>query len=59
MPDPADTKPCPFCGTYDPSIDEVQPGVWALACNECGAIGPHYDTGTAPERAIAAWNMRP
>jgi Lar family restriction alleviation protein len=54
-------QPCPFCGDPDPSIDEIDNDVWAVVCNDCGAIGPHLtDDGSKVlgERAIALWNGR-
>jgi Lar family restriction alleviation protein len=50
--------PCPFCGDADPKHDEIKPGVHALVCDSCGAVGPHYESGTKAETAIFAWNAR-
>ena len=52
-------KPCPFCKDADPQVDEVSPGIHALVCQGCGAIGP-CDTNIqqTAEQAIAAWNGR-
>lgn len=54
--------PCPFCGDSDPAIDEVEIGVHAVVCNDCGCTGPieRFNEGTvqSPERAIELWNRR-
>lgn len=64
-------KPCPFCGRaaqlrsrsgYDYGAD-----VHWVACNVCGAQGPHFMSGGhqgaptyegARARAVATWNQR-
>ncbi len=54
-------KRCPFCGDADPSIDEVDVGVWVLVCEGCQCMGPvqRYESGQQPpERAIELWNRR-
>ncbi len=51
--------PCPFCGNTDPSIDEIDSGIWALCCDECRTIGPHTDGEQQPADAIKKWNERP
>ena len=58
----ADT--CPFCGTPDPLLDEVDKGIWCIVCDACGAQGPiigslgvmHGDQ--SPEQAARLWNKR-
>jgi len=58
----ATVLPCPFCGDSDPCIDEVEIGVHAVVCNDCGCTGPieKFNEGTvqSPEKAIAEWNRR-
>jgi Lar family restriction alleviation protein len=57
----AEIKPCPFCGDPDPAIDEVDMDVWAVVCNDCGAIGPtQNDDGkiNLGPKAIELWNGR-
>jgi len=57
----SEIKPCPFCGDTDPAIDEVDSGVWAIVCNDCGCTGPieNYSNATqTPERATELWNAR-
>jgi len=53
--------PCPFCGDTDPAIDEIEMDIWAVCCNECGAVGPHQSddgvTNIGP-KAIELWNKR-
>lgn len=53
--------PCPFCGDPDPAIDEIEMDIWAVCCNECGAVGPHQSddgvTNLGP-KAIELWNKR-
>lgn len=41
--------PCPFCGSTDLST----PGLCYVACNDCGARGPDFQVGLAPE---TLWN---
>lgn len=53
--------PCPFCGDADPCMDEIDNGVHALVCNDCGCIGPvepYIDAKQTAERAIELWNRR-
>ena len=53
---------CPFCGDSDPCIDEVEIGIHAVVCNDCGCIGPieRLNDGTVQSagRAIELWNKR-
>lgn len=49
-------NPCPFCGHGDVVIDELAPGIAAICCDECKAIGPHTDGTHTVEQAIAKWN---
>jgi Lar family restriction alleviation protein len=54
-------KPCPFCGDNDPSIDEVDSGVHAVVCNDCGCVGPitpYVEAHQTAEEAIERWNRR-
>lgn len=54
-------RPCPFCGLSD-AIQWASPdgGIIAVACGECGAIGPTVSSAHADELAAAkAWNNRP
>jgi hypothetical protein len=50
--------PFPHCGDDDPTIDDVEPGVFAVCCNDCGAIGPRkglpYGHAFEAVRAVAA-----
>lgn len=56
------TQPgCPFCGHDDPHADEIDVGVYAVVCNNCGCIGPvsNYENAKqTPEQALALWNKR-
>ena len=60
----SDDNACPFCGCDDPQIEETDVRVFALVCQECGAIGPRVsaknddDTHTAQLLAVGAWNER-
>ena len=49
-------KPCPFCGDDDPHIDEIEPGKYALVCQDCQTIGPASEV--SQQGAILAWNIR-
>lgn len=48
--------PCPFCGYDDVCIDEIAPGIAAICCDNCQAIGPHQDGAQTVEEAIEKWN---
>jgi Restriction alleviation protein Lar len=52
--------PCPFCGSRDPLLQEVDVERWAVCCVDCGTIGPHLsdDNQILGEMAIELWNMR-
>lgn len=55
-------KPCPFCGNANPTMEEVDMGVWALCCDKCNATGPissFNGAGQTGSMAIEAWNRRP
>lgn len=51
-------KPCPFCGTENPTVWELPKTLlWAVKCvNGCAAMIDGY---TTKESAIEHWNMRP
>ena len=67
----ADPRPCPFCWALGADLvpSEIQPDVWAVVCNECGAQGPsnhqserddeccNWPNKTA-EEAVREWNTR-
>lgn len=56
--------PCPFCGTTEPLLDEVDKGIWAIVCDSCGTQGPIIGTlgvlhgDQSPEKAAELWNKR-
>lgn len=47
------TKPCPFCGSINLRILELDKNSWAIECNDCHATGPII---SSIENAIASWN---
>ena len=62
-------RPCPFCWAMFTALapSEIQPNVWAVVCNECGAQGPsNHETDDEPatepnataEEAVREWNTR-
>lgn len=57
-------KPCPFCGSSDTAVDEVDDWVYAVICLKCDATGPTIGRqvgGTEEERKQAArdaWDAR-
>lgn len=52
--------PCPFCGFDDVEIDEIDVGVHAVTCPDCGTTGPHPDGDSASGiQAIDHWNRAP
>ena len=51
----SDLKPCAHCAYDDPEYDEIRPGEFAVACSNCGAIGP---VGDDMDQAAALWNQR-
>lgn len=64
-----DLRPCPFCWAFSRDVvpAEIQPGVWAIVCTECGAQGPsnHMDAdevasepNATAEEAVREWNTR-
>ncbi len=46
---------CPFCGSTQNHLAEIEPSHGIVECEGCGAIGPAGATRTA---AVAAWNRR-
>lgn len=50
--------PCPFCGSRDLDVQELDVKSWALSCPACGAIGPLHQ-GQDPLTALQRWNTRP
>jgi hypothetical protein len=64
-----DPRPCPFCWALDDDIavSEIQPGVWAVVCNVCGAQGPSNhlaeddadpDPNASAADAVEEWSRR-
>jgi hypothetical protein len=51
-------KACPFCRANDSEIIEVDLGRFAVACANCGAIGPTAD-GIAGALTVWSWACRP
>lgn len=55
--------PCPFCKTSaGVNVQEVDTNVWAVCCDTCYAIGPHFSpaenlSGTDQHHAINCWNV--
>jgi hypothetical protein len=52
---------CPFCPNAEPSVQEVDMGVWAVCCDQCNCTGPISDFGASSqtrEQAVANWNNR-
>lgn len=49
--------PCPFCGTPYPviGVNDAAPGVFAITCQECRAMGP---PARSIEGAMEAWKAR-
>ncbi len=48
-------KPCPFCGSTDLEVMDIDQGYAAIACGLCDAFGP---MGLGGEGASAEWNQR-
>lgn len=50
-------KPCPFCGSYDVVVDELDETYTSgyVRCRDCGAEGSIRDSCA---EAAAAWNRR-
>ena len=64
-----DLRPCPFCWALGADLvpSEIQPKLWAVVCNECGAQGPSNhlnddesasEPNTTAEEAVREWNTR-
>lgn len=55
-------KPCPFCASHLPTLEEVDMDIWAVVC-ACGTTGPieNFSGGAKQDRAKAVdlWNRRP
>lgn len=50
--------PCPFCGSRDLDVQELDVKSWGITCHGCKTIGPFY-TGQDPLTALQRWNTRP
>ncbi len=48
-------KPCPFCGSTNLEVMEIDEGYAAIACGTCDAFGP---MGLGDEGASLEWNQR-
>lgn len=49
--------PCPFCGFDDVCFDEIDVGIVAVCCDNCGTIGPHERDGSQDSTEAAnKWN---
>ena len=54
-------KPCPFCGSGEVALDEISDDLWAVCCQDCGAIGPGVEDKDGRDighPAIMLWNRR-
>ena len=51
-------RPCPFCRNPEPTVDEIEVGIWAICCDTCKAIGPHQDGEQSPQLALDKWNRK-
>jgi hypothetical protein len=49
---------CPFCHSA-PMIIELDTHLWAVACSNCNAIGPHPKAEQDGGTAIQLWNEEP
>ena len=57
----ADFRPCPFCGSSDPTHatatdDDI--ATVAVVCLECGATGPKAMSSDPPDHIEHPWNQR-
>ena len=50
---PESGGPCPFCRTHDVRSIEIDTGVWAVYCRQCGAIGPNAGS---QQLAVQKWS---
>lgn len=57
-PPPPDIKPCPFCGSNEVYVVDVEGMEVSVFCEICHALGPSYDERCRDD-VIAAWNKRP
>jgi Lar family restriction alleviation protein len=62
---PLRAKPCPFCGSSDVFVENMDAGVYRMWCNECAALGPPVERGDYGDGrnleehdATRAWNQR-
>ena len=46
---------CPFCGSTQNRLVEIERGHWIVECEGCAAIGPG---GAESGAALTAWNQR-
>lgn len=55
-----DLLPCPFCGSVDLTIREMDEEWHVVSCNGCNAEGGYYppNDSTMPEEAATFWNTR-
>ncbi len=51
---------CPFCGSDNLQIDEIDEETAIVECNGCNASGGYYyePDSTSPEEAAELWNKR-
>ncbi len=47
---------CPFCGSDNVVVDEIDKDIIAICCEECQVIGPHTDGTHSLALAIEKWN---
>ena len=57
----SELKPCPFCGSADVDVCNLDEETSVVACDNCNANGGYFggSDSTSPTEAIAAWNTRP
>lgn len=52
---PESAGACPFCSTHDVRSIEIDTDVWAVYCQQCGAIGP---SAGSLQQAQQKWSGR-
>lgn len=55
-----DLKPCPFCGSTDVHVRQIDKECSVVSCDGCNAEGGYFggNDSTSPAEAIEAWNRR-